>query len=263
MNGSGLFSIPRVSRRAWKVWRRNLEVFLKTYRVNFLPPFLEPVLYLLAIGLGIGSYVQQVDGIPYIRYIAPAILAISVMNSAFFECTYGSYVRMYYQKSFDAIIATPLNIEEVIAGELLWGATRSLIYAAIMLPVLIAFGVAALPVSFLVLPFAFLAGLLFATVAMCFTAVTPSIDALNYPSFLFITPMFLFSGTFFPLSLLPASLQYLAYAFLPLTHVVGIMRMLTLPSFSLLALVHLTWISVVSCVLFILSINLMRRRLII
>jgi lipooligosaccharide transport system permease protein len=263
MNGSGLFSIPRVSRRAWKVWRRNLEVFLKTYRVNFLPPFLEPVLYLLAIGLGIGSYVQQVDGIPYIRYIAPAILAISVMNSAFFECTYGSYVRMYYQKSFDAIIATPLNIEEVIAGELLWGATRSLIYAAIMLPVLIAFGVAALPVSFLVLPFAFLAGLLFATVAMCFTAVTPSIDALNYPSFLFITPMFLFSGTFFPLSLLPASLQYLAYAFLPLTHVVGIMRMLTLPSFSLLALVHLAWIGVVSCVLFILSINLMRRRLII
>jgi lipooligosaccharide transport system permease protein len=236
---------------------------MKTYRVNFLPPFLEPILYLLAIGLGLGTYVKEIDGIPYISYIAPAILAISVMNSAFFECTYSSYVRMYYQKSYDAIIATPLSIEEVIAGEILWGATRSLVYAAIMLPVLIAFGVVSLPATLLVLPFAFLAGLLFATIAMCFTAVTPSIDALNYPAFLFITPMFLFSGTFFPLSLLPSALQYFAYAALPLTHVVGVMRMLTLASFSPMIVFHLLWICAVTTVLFILSINLMRRRLIV
>ena len=93
--------------------------------MNFFPPFIEALLYLFAIGLGIGSYIRDIDGIPYINFIAPAILAIAVMNSAFFECTYGSYVRMYYQKSFDAMIATPLSIEDVIAGELLWGATRS------------------------------------------------------------------------------------------------------------------------------------------
>jgi lipooligosaccharide transport system permease protein len=263
MSGHGLFSLPPVSRRAWMVWRRNLQVFLKTYRVNFLPPFLEPVMYLLAIGLGIGTYVQQVDGIPYVNYIAPAILAISVMNSSFFECTYGSFVRMYYMKTFDAIIATPLTIEDVIAGELLWGATRALIYATIMLPVLLAFRVVAFPVVLLALPFAFLAGLLFATIAMCFTAITPSIDSLNYPAFLFITPMFLFSGTFFPLSLLPQALQYIAYAFLPLTHVVAIMRMLTLADLSPLALFHLAWIVVVTGILFVLSVNLMRKRLII
>lgn len=259
----GLLAIPSLSRRVFTVWRRNLDVFLKTYRINFIPPFLEPLLYLLALGFGLGFYVQEVDGVPYIRYIAPAILAISVMNSAFFECTYGSYVRMYFQKSFDAIIATPLSIEEVIAGEILWGATRSLIYAAIMLPVLIAFGVVALPISLLVLPFAFLAGLMFASIAMCFTAISPSIDTLNYPSFLFITPMLLFSGTFFPLTLLPQGIQYIAYAVLPLTHVVGIMRMLTLPAVTGFALVHLAWIGALTLVLFIVAINLMRRRLVV
>jgi lipooligosaccharide transport system permease protein len=96
-------------------------------------------------------------------------------------------------------------------------------YVAIMLCVLSLFGVLALPASLLVIPVAFLGGLLFASLAMCFTAVTPSIDALNYPSFLLITPMSLFSGTFFPLTLLPAAFQYTAYALLPLTHIVVIL----------------------------------------
>ena len=200
-----IWTVPRISRRAWKVWHRNLVVFFRTWKVNFFPPLIEAFLYLFAIGMGIGSYVQEIDGIPYVNFIAPAILAISVMNSAFFECTYGSYVRMYYQKSFDAMIATPLSIEDVIAGELLWGATRSLLYVIIMLPVFVAFGVISLPTSLLAIPLAFLGGLMFGGIAMCFTAITPSIDTLNYPSFLFITPMALFSGTFFPLTLLPVA----------------------------------------------------------
>jgi lipooligosaccharide transport system permease protein len=258
-----VFSVPKVSRRAWTVWRRNLAVFLKTWKVNFFPPFIEALLYLSAIGLGIGIYVGAIDGVPYIRYIAPAILAISVMNSAFFECTYGSYVRMYYQKSFDAIIATPLSIEDVIAGELLWGATRSVISATLMLPVLVAFGVISLPLSLLAIPLAFVAGLMFAGIAMCFTAVTPSIDTLNYPSFLFITPMMLFSGTFFPLSVLPSAFQYVALAVFPLTHLVALMRMATLPAFTWFAIVNTLWILTVTAVVCVISINLMHRRLIV
>lgn len=258
-----LFSFPRITQRSWHVWRRNCSVFFKTWKVNFFPPFVEALLYLFAIGLGIGTYVRQIDGIPYVNFIAPAILAIAVMNSAFFECTYGSYVRMYYQKSFDAIIATPLSIEDVIAGELLWGATRSVMYVTIMLPVLAAFGVIALPVSLLVIPVAFLGGLMFAGIAMCFTAVTPSIDTLNYPSFLFITPMMLFSGTFFPLTLLPVVFRYIAMAALPLTHIVAIMRMLTLSALSWTMLFHLAWMMAVAALLCVLAINLMRRRLIV
>ncbi|HQL59410.1 MAG TPA: ABC transporter permease, partial [Methanoculleus sp.] len=219
-----------ITGRVWSVWRRNRDAFLKTYRVNFIPPFVEPVLYLLALGFGLGTYIESVDGIPYPVFIAPALVSISVMYSSFFECTYSSFVRMYYQKTFDAIIATPVSIDEVIAGEMFWGATRGMIYAALMLPVLLLFGVVAMPSSLLLIPFAYLAGLLFATIGMCFTAITPGIDALNYPAFLFITPMFLFSGTFFPLDLLPEPIRYFALAVLPLTHVVSINRAITLPA---------------------------------
>jgi len=257
------YVLPRISRRCWMVWRRNWDVFFKTYKVNFLPPVIEPVLYLLAIGYGLGFFVGEIDGVPYVRYIAPALLAISMMNSAFFECTYSSYVRMYYQKMFDAIIATPLSIDDVIAGELLWGATRSLLYTTVMLIVLIAFGVVDLPASLLVLPFSFLAGLLFAGIAMCFTAITPSIDALNYPSFLFITPMFLFSGTFFPLTVLPQLVQLLAILLLPLTQLVIVTRSLTLTTFSPYFFYSLAWIGVVTVIFFFLSTLLMRRRLIV
>ena len=259
----GLFSIPRITRRTTKVWSRNFDVFLKTWKVNFFPPLIEALLYLFAIGLGLGTYVKEIDGIPYINFIAPAILGMAVMNSAFFECTYGSYVRMYYQKSFDAMIATPLSIEDVIAGELLWGATRSVIYVVIMLPVLAAFGVISLPFALLAIPFAFLGGLMFAGIGMCFTAITPNIDALNYPSFLFITPMVLFSGTFFPLSLMPVILQDIAYVLLPLTHVVAVLRMFTLPAFSWTIFLNLAWIVVVAAILCIVSINLMRKKLIV
>lgn len=256
-------AIPQLSKRVWTVWLRNKDVFMKTYKVNFLPPFIEPLLYLFALGFGLGHFVGTIEGISYPQYIAPALISISIMNSAFFECTYGSYVRMYYQKTFDAIIATPLSIEEVITGELLWGGTRSLIYASIMLIVLSALRLIALPYSLLIIPFSFAAGFLFATIGMCFTAITPNINALSYPTFLFITPMFLFSGTFFPLSLLPEPLQYFALTTLPLTHVVTIVRSLTLATPSVFLLLNFAWIVVVSFVLFVLSVNLMKKRLIV
>ncbi|MDD3932284.1 MAG: ABC transporter permease [Methanoculleus sp.] len=251
-----------ITGRVQSVWRRNWDAFLRTYRVNFIPPFVEPVLYLLALGFGLGTYIEAVDGIPYPAFIAPALVSISVMYSSFFECTYSSFVRMYYQKTFDAIIATPVSIDEVIAGEMLWGATRGMIYATLMLPVLLLFGVVTMPSSLLLIPFAYLAGLLFAGIGMCFTAITPSIDALNYPAFLFITPMFLFSGTFFPLDLLPQPIQYFALAALPLTHVVSINRAITLSAFSPANLFSLAWIAVATVFFFVLAIRLMRRRLI-
>ncbi len=252
-----------LSYRVVKVWRRNLLTFLRTWKVNFIPPFLEPLLYLLALGLGVGSFISEVDGVSYPRFIAPALIAIAVMNAAFFECTYSSYVRMYYQKTFDAMIATPLTIEEVIAGELLWGATRSLIYALLMFPVLLAFGVIDPFLTLLAIPFSLLAGLLFSALGMCFTAITPSIETLNYPSFLLITPMFLFSGTFFPLSLLPPPIQTVAFAILPLAHVVLVIRSFTLGNLSWAILPSLAWILVVTAILFTLSLYMMKRRLIV
>jgi lipooligosaccharide transport system permease protein len=255
--------LPELTYRVWKVWRRDFDVFMKTYKVNFFPPLLEPIFYLLALGIGLGSIVQGIPGFSsYIQFIAPALLAISMMNNSFFECTYGSFVRMYYQKTFDAIIATPISIEEVIAGELLWGATRSLISASIVLAVIGAFGLIQSPFFILIPVVAFFSGLLFSTIAMCFTAIAPNIDFFNYPAFLFITPMFLLSGTFFPISDLPWAIQVLAQAFLPLTHAVNLSRGLMVGNLEISLLFSIVWIAIVTTVFFVLSINLMKRKLI-
>jgi lipooligosaccharide transport system permease protein len=169
---------------------------------------------------------------------------------------------MYYQKTFDAIVATPLNVDEVITGEMLWGATRSTISATIVLAVVSAFGLVHSVLAILIIPLSFLGGLLFASIAMCFTAVTPKIDNLNYPTSLFITPMFLVSGTFFPLSALPAGVQTVANAAVPLVHVVDLTRALTYGDLSWGLVLNLLWIVIVTAVFFVLSLNLMKRRLI-
>jgi lipooligosaccharide transport system permease protein len=254
--------VPRLTRRVWKVWQRNFDVFLKTIASNFLPSLLEPILYLVALGLGLGVFIQSIEGVPYVNFIAPALVAISVMNGSFFECTFGSFVRMYFQKTFDAIIATPVSVEEVIAGELVWGATRATINSTTVLAVIAAFGLISSPLFLLVPLLAFLGGLMFASIAMCFTAIAPNIDFFNYPSFLLVTPMFLLSGTFFPLSQLPLPVQTAAQVFLPLTHVVNIVRGLVLGRTEIFLLLSLVWIAAVTIFFFVLSINLMKKRLI-
>jgi lipooligosaccharide transport system permease protein len=235
---------------------------MKTYKVNFFPPLLEPIFYLVALGFGLGAIVTSIEGMRYIQFIAPALVAISMMYGSFFECTYGSFVRMYYQKTFDAIIATPVSVEEVIAGEILWGATRATINSTIVLAVVAAFGLVSSPLCLMIPLVAFFAGLTFSAIAMTFTAIAPNIDFFNYPGFLFITPMFLLSGTFFPLETLPPLVQDVALVFLPLTHLVKISRALILGDVSSSLLLSVGWLAVVTIVFFVLSLNLMKKRLI-
>ncbi len=263
------FTIPKLTYRVWKVWRRNFDVFTKTIAVNFLPSLLEPILYLLAFGFGLGGFIPSIRGQSYISFIAPALVAISIMNGSFFECTFASFVRMYFQKTFDAIVATPISVEEVVAGELLWGATRATINTTIVLAVVAAFGLISSPLFLLVIPFAFFGGLMFASIAMCFTSLAPNIDFFNFPSFLFLTPMFFLCGTFFPLTSLPIAAQGTAMTVLPLTHVVNITRGLISGhlepilglSPAMLILVSLAWVIAITVFFFILSINLMKKRL--
>jgi len=269
------FSIPHLSYRVWKVWHRNIDVFFKTINVNFFPSLLEPILYLFAFGLGLGGFIPDIEGQPYINFIAPALVAVAIMNGSFFECTFSSFVRMYFQKTFDAIIATPISVEEVIAGELLWGATRATINATIVLTVIATASIftpiplITSPLFLLTIPLAFFGGLLFASIAMCFTATAPNIDFFNYPSFLFLTPMFFLCGTFFPLTTLPTAAQSLAIAILPLTHIVNLTRativghiepILNLNPTTLLT-ISTIWLISITTLFFILSINLMKKRL--
>ena len=247
------------------VWARNKDVFFITWKTNFLPPFLEPILYLLAMGFGFGMLVNTLpvpyDKFSYAQFLGPGLIAISAMYGAFFECTYGSFVRMHYQKTFDAIVATPISMEEVITGEIIWGATKSVINGSIVTVVILAFGLATLPGALLIPFVALLAGLAFGAIAMIFTALVPNIDSFNYPFFLFITPMFLFSGTFFPLTVLPVAVQDVALAF-PLTHVATIMRDLCLGTYSYSDLWGCIYLLAITAVSFYAAIYLMKRRLV-
>ena len=270
-NPSSGSKLPKLTYRVWAVWRRNFEVFTKTIFVNFLPSIFEPLLYLAAFGVGLGALITgSVQGGSYIQFIGPGLISIAVMYGSFFECTYASFVRMYFQKTFDAIIATPVSVEEVIAGELLWGATRATINASIVLVVVAAFGLVSSPLFLLVPVLAFFGGLMFASLGMCFTALASNIDFFNFPSFLFVTPMFLLSGTFFPLSLLPAVLQSAAFAVFPLTHVVYLTRGLMLGkiepfmglSSGFMLAFSILWIAVVTSVFFVLAIKMMKKKLI-
>ncbi|HSH69783.1 MAG TPA: ABC transporter permease, partial [Deferrisomatales bacterium] len=145
--------LRNVSYRFVRVWQRNFTVYRKTWKIGFVPPLLEPLFYLVAFGAGLGVLVGEVayrgEGYSYVRFIAPALLAVTVMQNAFFENTYASFVRMYYQKTFDAILATPLSLEDVITGEIAWGATKSAIAATLMILVLTPFGLVSYPAALL------------------------------------------------------------------------------------------------------------------
>ncbi len=220
-----------VSYRALFVWRRNLEVFLKVWKTNFLPPLLEPFQYLLAFGLGLGGAVGILhfrgEPVSYMRFIAPGTISMAVMFWAFFECSFSSFVRMYYQRTFDAITSTPLTLEDVIAGELLFGTTKSVIAATLMLIVLSFFSLISWPGALAVIPLSIIGGLLFSAFGIWCTAKVPAIDSFNLPVFLVIFPMFVFGGTFFPVENLPAWARTFSYL-LPLTHLSRLIRASTL-----------------------------------
>jgi lipooligosaccharide transport system permease protein len=256
---------PVISSRFLRIWNRNFMIYRKTWKVSFMPPLLEPLLYLAAFGLGMSALVGDVSwrdrSMSYIVFIAPALLSVNMMYNGFFETTYGSFVRMYYQKTFDAMLATPLFLEEIITGEIIWGATKSVIASCIMLAIISLFGLIRYPEGLMLIPLSFLAGIAFGSIGMYFTAVVRNIDLFNLPIFLFITPMFLFGGTFFPLDTLPAWAKVLAYC-LPLTHLVEISRAIGIGPFDGSALWNLLYLALFSAVFFPLALVKMRKRLI-
>ncbi len=247
-------------KKAFRVWQRHFTVYTKLYKSSIVLNFVEPVLYLVALGLGLGAFVREINGVPYIKFIAPGIVASSAMFAATYECSYGTYVRMTYQKTFDAILATPVNLDDLVAGELIWGATKSMIYGTIIIVVISLFGLVDSPLILLAIPLLFAIGIVFAQISVIFTAVVPGIDSFNYFFTLFMTPMFLFSGIFFPLDTLPPIIGRIAF-FTPLYHMVNILRDFAAGNFQR-PLWDAGWIILAIVVLSPLPFRLMRRRII-
>lgn len=247
-------------KRAFRVWQRNFTVYTKLYKSSIALNFVEPILYLAALGLGLGAFVKEINGTPYIKFIAPGIIASSSMFAAIYECTYGTYVRMTYQKTFDAILATPVNLDDLVAGELIWGATKSLLYGAIIILVISLFGLVDSPLIILTIPLLFMSGFIFAEISVIFTAIIPGIDSFNYFYTLFMTPMFLFSGIFFPLDNLPPVVSKIAF-FTPLYHLVNICRGLSSGRLAICTW-DMVWIFTVVILLAPYPFRLMRKKII-
>jgi lipooligosaccharide transport system permease protein len=181
------------------------------------------------------------------------------MFAATYECTYGTYVRMTYQKTFDAILATPVNMYDLVAGELIWGSTKSVFYGTIIILVISFFGLVDSPLIILAIPFLFISGLIFSEISMIFVAIVPGIDSFNYFYTILMTPMFLFSGIFFPLDTLPPVISKIAF-FTPLYHLVNICRSFSSGLLSI-TLWDIIWILIVLILLTPYPFRLMRRRI--
>jgi len=250
-----------VNRWALKVFTRNLFVFRKTWTTNLAFNIVEPLLYLAALGVGLGMLVDDIEGMSYTQFIAPGIVATSAMWAAAAECSYDSFVRMHYQKIYHAIVVTPINLREVVAGELLFGTFKSVLSGSIIMAVVAALGL--VPSAWALLtPFVLvLNGMAFSQLAMIWTGIVPKIDNFAYFFTLVITPMFLFSGVFFPLEVLPPILQQLAWL-LPLYHIIVLLRSLTMGLVSIDLIYHCLWLFIFILAIFPLPQYLMHRRLI-
>lgn len=205
------------------VWRRNVLVWRKLALASILGNFGEPLLYLLALGYGLGAFVGRIGGLSYVGFLASGIVCSSAMMTATFEATYSSFTRMQPQRTWDAMLATPLEVRDIVLGEVMWAATKSVMSSGAITLVALALGVAGGWRTLLVLPMALATGFCFAGLAMVVTTLSRSYEFFMYFQTTLITPMLLLSGVFFPLSRMPAPVREASHV-LPLWHAVVVVR---------------------------------------
>lgn len=233
----------------YSVWHRHAKVYQKTWLVNSLPPLSEPVMYLIAFGYGLTPLVGDVSyngqTIPYLQFLAPGMMAIGVLFQSFFEGAFGSFIRLSFQKTWQALLTAPLSFTEVFLGDWLWAATKGIIAGFVTGLVAVVWGLYSGWHLLVSLPLIILGSLLFSVMGLFVAGTVRTIDQINVPIFLFLIPMFTLCGTYFPRDTLPSWLGQLA-AFLPLASIVDLLRWpLGLPGFWFLELLWLLlWIGV-------------------
>lgn len=216
-------ALPSFSLRFWPVWQRNFLVWKKLAVPSVLGNLADPMLYMLGLGFGIGSLLPQVDGMPYLQFLAAGTLCYSTMNSATFEALYSAFSRMHVQKSWLAIINAPIDIDDVVLAEWLWAASKSVLSGLAIFLVMWGLGLTRLADAPWLMLVVLLAGLTFSAMGLVMTALSPSYDFFMYYFTLVISPMVLLSGVFYPVAQLPGWLQAVAGA-LPLTQAINLVR---------------------------------------
>ena len=239
------------------VWYRHVRVYCKTFWANATPPVLEPLFFFTAIALGLGVYLQPTDfdGLPYTSYVASGILVASAMFTAVFETTMSTFVRLIYQKTYDAMLGTHLRIREMFIGEMVFAATKGSVFATIVLLVTMAFGVRPTWWCLLVPVVGLLTAYQFAAIGLIVTSYVKTIQNYSFFTSGVITPLFFFSGTFFPIRGHHWALDVVSLL-VPLTHPIELSRALFRAEFTVATLGHL--LVLVACTVLFHSIALRR-----
>ncbi len=254
------YSFPRLSMRFLPIWQRHWLVWRKVAAPSILGHLADPVIYMLGLGYGLGSLLTEMGGMPYITFLAAGTLCYSAMNSASFEALYSGFARMHEQRTWEAILNTPVTLDDVVLSEILWAATKSLMSGIAVLLVIWLLGLSHAPLSLWMIPLALLVGFTFAAIGLIMTALAPSYDFFMYYFTLVITPMMLLCGVFFPVTQLPHSLQIVS-GVLPLSHAVDLARPLMSGTIPPHAGMHISVLLAYTLIGFYISLVLFRRRL--
>ena len=260
MHAATLPRTPEVSLRWIPVWRRNLLVWRKLAIASVLGNIADPLLYMLALGYGIGAFVPEIGGMKYIAFIGTGMVCQSAMFTSSFEAMYSAFSRMHVQRTWDAIINAPISLDDVVFAEWIWAGTKAVMSVAAILVVILALGFGHSWLAIWVLPLGFLTGLAFAGVGLIMTALARNYDFFTYSLTLFQTPMLLLSGVFFPVDQMPATLRTIA-AILPLSHAIDIARPLLAGRIPANLLLHIAVLVVYAVVTYWIAVLLTRRRL--
>jgi lipooligosaccharide transport system permease protein len=234
-----------------RVWLRNWLVYRRLWHRSLAFGFLQPVLFLTAMGIGIGALLtpaslEAFGGVPYIDWLGPGLLAAMGMQTATFESTYPIMNKIMWGRNYEAMLSTPLGVRSIVAGEIAWTAFRIATLAAVFLLVLILFGVVRSPLALLAIPVATLVGMAFSACLIAFTATQKNDVGFSAIFRFVINPLFLFSGTFFPLTQLPEQVQWVPWL-TPLFHGVELIRGLVLNSLDPAAApIHLAYLLVMA-----------------
>jgi lipooligosaccharide transport system permease protein len=259
MNSKQL-ALPAFSSRHLHIWRRNSLVWRKLAIPSMLGNLADPMIYMLGFGYGLGAMLTDVGGMSYIGFLAAGIVCSSTMMSASFEAMYSAYSRMHVQRTWDAIMNAPITLDDIVLGEAVWAASKSLLSGIAVMLVASALGLTSPALLLWVIPVIFLTGVVFASMGLIMTALSPSYDFFMYYFTIAITPMMLVCGVFFPLAQLPAPVQAAAQL-LPLTHAVGLVRPLMNGALPENVLTHFAVLAGYALASFYVALVLMRRRL--
>jgi lipooligosaccharide transport system permease protein len=243
------------------IMSKDIVMFGRYWKATTFSSVVQPTIYLLAFGLGFGSLVSHVGHVKYVEYVGTGVVATAVLFSSAFPGMFNTFVRWQFQRTYDAMLATPVDVEELITAEVLWISLRAGVYGMAPLIVAIAFGLQPSPGMLLVPFIGFVTGFGFAAFGVTIAAVAKTIDNFNYVTSAVLTPLFLVAGTFFPISALPAGVRTVAQ-FNPLYHCVQLVRDASLGGLGTADLGHAAVLIAFALVMWRLAISQLGRRLI-